>query len=32
MEHGFIAWAKQRAMRLPKVKLGIGDEIGRAHV
>lgn len=26
MEHGFIAWAKQRAMRLPKVKLGIGDD------
>jgi thiamine-monophosphate kinase len=26
MEHGFIAWAKQRAMRLPKIKLGIGDD------
>lgn len=26
MEHGFIAWAKQRAARLPKVKLGIGDD------
>lgn len=26
MEHGFIAWAKQRASRLPKVKLGIGDD------
>ena len=26
MEHSFIAWAKQRAARLPKVKLGIGDD------
>lgn len=26
MEHSFIAWAKQRATRLPKVKLGIGDD------
>ncbi|MEQ1825443.1 MAG: thiamine-phosphate kinase [Pirellula sp.] len=26
MEHSFIAWAKQRASRLPKVKLGIGDD------
>jgi thiamine-monophosphate kinase len=26
MEHSFIAWAKQRANRLPKVKLGIGDD------
>lgn len=26
MEHGFIAWAKQRASRLPQVKLGIGDD------
>lgn len=26
MEHGFIAWAKQRATRLPKIKLGIGDD------
>ena len=26
MEHGFIAWAKQRSMRLPKIKLGIGDD------
>ncbi len=28
MEHSFIAWAKQRAARLPKVKLGIGDDCG----
>ncbi len=26
MEHSFIAWIKQRAARLPKVKLGIGDD------
>ena len=26
MEHSFIAWAKQRAARLPRVKLGIGDD------
>ena len=26
MEHSFIAWVKQRAARLPKVKLGIGDD------
>ncbi len=26
MEHSFIAWAKQRAARLPKVNLGIGDD------
>jgi len=26
MEHSFIAWAKQRAARLPKVKMGIGDD------
>ena len=26
MEHSFIAWVKQRASRLPKVKLGIGDD------
>lgn len=26
MEHSFIAWAKQRAARLPKVKFGIGDD------
>jgi thiamine-monophosphate kinase len=26
MEHGFIAWAKQRAARLPQVPLGIGDD------
>ena len=26
MEHSFIAWAKQRASRLPKIKLGIGDD------
>ncbi len=26
MEHGFIAWAKQRAARLPQVRLGIGDD------
>jgi thiamine-monophosphate kinase len=26
MEHSFIAWAKQRAARLSRVKLGIGDD------
>ena len=26
MEHSFIAWVKQRAARLRKVKLGIGDD------
>ena len=26
MEHSFIAWAKQRALLLPRVKLGIGDD------
>ncbi|MCU0713997.1 MAG: thiamine-phosphate kinase [Pirellula sp.] len=26
MEHSFIAWAKQRASKLPRVKLGIGDD------
>jgi thiamine-monophosphate kinase len=26
MEHSFIAWAKQRSSRLPKIKLGIGDD------
>ncbi|MDZ4850289.1 MAG: thiamine-phosphate kinase [Pirellulaceae bacterium] len=26
MEHSFIAWAKQRASRLPQVELGIGDD------
>lgn len=26
MEHSFIAWVKQRANRLPRVKLGIGDD------
>jgi thiamine-monophosphate kinase len=26
MEHSFIAWAKQRASKLPQVKLGIGDD------
>lgn len=26
MEHSFIAWAKQRASRLPQVQLGIGDD------
>jgi thiamine-monophosphate kinase len=26
MEHGFIAWAKQRAVRLPQIRLGIGDD------
>jgi thiamine-monophosphate kinase len=26
MEHSFIAWAKHRASRLPKIKLGIGDD------
>ncbi len=26
MEHSFIAWAKQRASRLPQVLLGIGDD------
>lgn len=26
MEHSFIAWAKQRASKLPQVALGIGDD------
>ncbi len=26
MEHSFIAWAKQRASRLPQVQVGIGDD------
>lgn len=26
MEQSFVAWAKMRAARLPKVKLGIGDD------
>lgn len=26
MEHGFIAWAKQRAAKLPQIQLGIGDD------
>ncbi|MFN9434653.1 MAG: thiamine-phosphate kinase [Planctomycetota bacterium] len=26
MEHGFIAWAKARAARLPQIRLGIGDD------
>ncbi len=26
MEQTFVAWAKMRAHRLPKVKLGIGDD------
>ncbi len=26
MEHSFIAWVKQRASKLPRVKLGIGDD------
>ncbi len=26
MEHSFIAWAKQRASRLPQVAVGIGDD------
>jgi thiamine-monophosphate kinase len=26
LEHSFIAWAKQRAARLPQVQLGIGDD------
>lgn len=26
MEHSFIAWAKQKASKLPRVKLGIGDD------
>jgi thiamine-monophosphate kinase len=26
MEHGFIAWAKQRSARLPQIRLGIGDD------
>jgi thiamine-monophosphate kinase len=31
MEHSFIAWAKQRVSRLPKVKLGIGDDCALIH-
>jgi thiamine-monophosphate kinase len=26
MEHSFIAWAKQRATKLPQIPLGIGDD------
>ncbi|MEM8736308.1 MAG: thiamine-phosphate kinase [Planctomycetota bacterium] len=26
MEQSFVAWAKMRALRLPQVKLGIGDD------